>query len=218
MAALGLTAVAEGKAGLLAIWRRLLIWRVGLGWYLFALGGTAVFVLAALGLFHLVGSTAEFTFNDPAQWYLTIPIFFYVLFFSVLGEEIGWRGYALPRLQVRYGPLLASLIIGLLWGAWHLPLFWLPGNFHQTIPLCLFLLQSVALATIYTWLYNHTQGSLLIVHLFHAASNVTLGLLPVLPIDTNGDLTPLWLTVGLLWAFTIIVVTISDPFPTRPSP
>jgi membrane protease YdiL (CAAX protease family) len=146
--ALGLTAVLEGRSGLAVIWQRLWRWRVGPGWYLFALGGTAVFVLAALGLYRLVGSTAEFTFNDPAQWYLIIPIFFYVLFFSVLGEEIGWRGYALPRLQARFGPLLASLTIGLVWGAWHLPLFWLPGNFHQSIPLSLFLLQSVALATI----------------------------------------------------------------------
>jgi membrane protease YdiL (CAAX protease family) len=213
--ALTLTAVVEGRAGLLAIWRRLLIWRVGLGWYLFALGGTAVFVLVALGLYRLAGGDAELVFNDPAQWYLIIPIFFYVLFFSVLGEEIGWRGYALPRLQVRYGSLLASLIIGVIWSAWHLPLFWLPGNFHQTIPLSLFLLQSVALAVIYTWLHNNTQGSLLIAHLFHAASNVTLGVLPILPMDTSGDLAPLWLTVALLWVFTIsitILTRIQTPF------
>lgn len=209
VAALGLTAVAEGKAGLLAIWRRLLIWRVGLGWYLFALGGTAVFVLAAIGIYRL-GGGAKLIYNDPAQWYLIIPVFFYVLFFSVLGEEIGWRGYALPRLQARYGPLVASLIIGIIWGAWHLPLFWLPGNFHQTIPLSLFLLQSVALAIIYTWLYNRTKGSLLIAHLFHAASNVTLGVLPILPADTGGELTPLWLTVDLLWIFAIVIATLSS--------
>lgn len=209
IAALALTAVLEGRSGLSAIWRRLLIWRVGPGWYLFALGGTAVFVLAALGLYRLAGGDAELVFNDPAQWYLIIPIFFYVLFFSVLGEEIGWRGYALPRLQARYGSLLASLIIGILWGAWHLPLFWLPGNFHQTIPLSLFLLQSVALAIIYTWLYNNTKGSLLIAHLFHAASNVTLGVLPILPMDTGGDLAPLWLTIGLLWLFTIVITILS---------
>jgi hypothetical protein len=131
----------------------------------------------------------------------------------VLGEEIGWRGYALPRLQARYGSLLASLIIGFTWGAWHLPLFWLPGNFHQTIPPTLFLLQSVALAIIYTWLYNQTKGSLLIAHLFHAASNVTLGVLPVLPTDTGGDLTPLWLTVGLLSVFTIVVVILLTQTP-----
>lgn len=213
IAALALTAVLEGRSGLRAIWRRLLIWRVGPGWYLFALGGTAVFVLAALGLYRLAGGDAELVFNDPAQWYLIIPIFFYVLFFSVLGEEIGWRGYALPRLQARYGSLLASLIIGVLWGTWHLPLFWLPGNFHQTIPLSLFLLQSVALAIIYTWLYNNTKGSLLIAHLFHAASNVTLGVLPILPMDTGGDLTPLWLTVGLLWLFTIVITILSTRTP-----
>ena len=102
-----------------------------------------------------------------------------------------------------------SLIIGVIWGAWHLPLFWLPGNFHQTIPLSLFLLQSVALAVIYTWLHNNTKGSLLIALLFHTASNVTLGVLPVLPMDTGGDLVPLWLTVGLLWGFTIVITILS---------
>lgn len=213
VAALGLTAVAEGKAGLRDIWRRLWLWRVGVGWYLFSLGGTAVFVLAAIGIYRLGGGSAALVFNDPAQWYLVIPVFFYVLFFSVLGEEMGWRGYALPRLQARYGPLVASLIIGFIWSAWHLPLFWLPGNFHQTIPLSLFLLQSVALAIIYTWLYNRTKGSLLITHLFHAASNVTLGVLPILPTDTGGELTPLWLTVGLLWVFTIVIAALTIRLP-----
>lgn len=205
MAALLLTAVTKGRSGLLALWQRMLIWHVGLRWYLFSFGGTAVFVLAAIGLYRL-GGGAALTFNDPAQWYLIIPTFLYVLVFSVLGEEIGWRGYALPRLQIRHSPFISSLIIGVLWGLWHWPLFWMPGNFHREIPLTLFMLQSIALAIIYTWLYNHTQGSLLIAHLFHAASNTTLGVLPVLPIDTGGDLTPLWLTVGLLWIFTIILL------------
>lgn len=213
VAALGLTTAAEGKAGLRDIWRRLWLWRVGLGWYVFSLGGTAVIVLIALCLYRLGGGGENLIFNDPSQWYLIIPIFFYVLFFSVCGEETGWRGYALPRLQARYGSLLASLIIGFIWGAWHLPLFWLPGNFHQTIPLTLFLLQSVALAIIYTWLYNHTKGSLLIAHLFHAASNVTLGVLPVLPTDTGGDLIPLWITVALLSVLTIVVAILLSRTP-----
>ena len=208
-AALALTAAAEGRAGSRAIWRRLWLWRVGVGWYLFSLGGTAVFVLAAIALYRLGGGRAELVFNDPAQWYLIFPVFFYVLFFSVLGEEIGWRGYALPRLLARYGWLPASIILGLVWSVWHLPLFWLPGDFHQTIPLGLFLLQSVALAILYTWLYQHTKGSLLIAHLFHTASNVTLGLLPVLPMDTGGDVTPLWITVALLCAFTVVVTAVS---------
>ena len=73
------------------------------------------------------------------------------------------------------------------------------------------MLQIIAFSIIYTWMYNNTRGSLLIVHLFHAASNVTLGMLPVLPMDTGGDLRPLWLAVGLLWAFTIAIVTIFGP-------
>lgn len=207
LAALTLTTREEGRAGLRRLWQRLWRWRVGGGWYLFSFTGTAVVVLAALALYRAGGGSAPLTFNDPAQWYLIIPVFFYVLFFSVLGEEIGWRGYALPRLQKCYGPTSASLIIGLVWVCWHLPLFWTPGNFHQELPFTLFLLQGIALSFLYTWLMNGTGGSLLLPHLFHAASNTTLGVLPVLPMDTGGSLVPLWLTVVLLWVCTLAVWT-----------
>ncbi len=113
--------------------------------------------------------------NDPAQWYMIIPAFFQILFFSVLGEEIGWRGYALPLMQKKIGPFLSSIFLGLIWGLWHLPLFWMDGNFHSDIPISLFLLQSIALALILTWLYNRTSESLFTVHIFHAASNTFFG-------------------------------------------
>ncbi|MEA2046534.1 MAG: CPBP family intramembrane glutamic endopeptidase [Euryarchaeota archaeon] len=138
-------------------------------------------------------------------------VFLYVLFFSVLGEEIGWRGYALPELQANHSALTASLIIGVIWGLWHVPLWWMRGNLHQDIPLTLFMLQIIALSIIFTWMYNNTRGSLLIVHLFHAAVNTTVGVLLILPMDTNSDLGPLWLAVGLFWAFTIAIVAIFGP-------
>ena len=207
LSALLLTLITNGRAELRALLKRLLIWRVGIFWYLFGFLGTAIIGLLAMGLhFLLEGAIPEF--KDPAQWYLVIPVFLYVLFFSVLGEEIGWRGYALPRLQADHNALAASLIVGVIWGFWHVPLWWMRGNFHQMIRLTLFVAQIVALAILYTWIYNNTQGSLLIAHLFHAASNTTLGVLPILPMDTNGDLRPLWLTVGLLWVFTIAIVAL----------
>ncbi len=205
LAALALTAGEKGRAGVRQLWQQLGHWRVGLGYYLFSFAGTAIVVSMALALYRVGGGSAPLSFNDPAQWYLVFPIFFYVLLFSVLGEEVGWRGYALPHLQKCYGPTLASLVIGVVWVLWHLPLFWTPGNFHREIPFSLFLLQGIALSFLYTWLVNGTGGSLLLPHLFHAASNVTLGLLPVLPMNAGGSLTPLWLTVGLLWIVTLVV-------------
>ena len=210
LAALLLTLINGGKAGIRALLKRLLIWRVSVGWYLFSFLSTAAVALMAIALHVRLGGEAP-KFNDPAQWYLVIPVFLYVLFLSVLGEEIGWRGFALPRLQTRYGALGASLILGVVWGFWHLPLFWMKGDFHHEIPVTLFLLNSVALSILYTWMFNHTRGSLLMPHLFHAASNTTLGVLPILPMDTGGDTRPMWLAVGLLWMFAIAIVVSSGP-------
>ena len=208
LSALILTALREGRTGLRDLFRKFLIWRVSPAWYAVALLSTAVLVLAALGIHRATGGAAP-RFHDVAELYLVIPIFAYVLFFSVLGEETGWRGYAQPKLQKKWGALGASLAIGLVWGVWHLPLFWIPGNFHGDIPLTLFILQDIALSVVLAWLYNSTGGSLLIVHLLHAASNTTLGILPILPQDTGGDVRPLWIAVGLLCAlaFAIAVKT-----------
>lgn len=210
LAALLMTAKENGRKGLQELLRRLLAWRVGVLWYVFSFVATAVVVMAAIGIHIGMGGDVP-QFNDPKQLYLVLPIFAYVLFLSVLGEEIGWRGYALPRLQKRQSALAASLIIGVMWGMWHLPEFWMEDNFHQEIPLSLFLLQDVALSIVMTWLYNGTGGSLLIVHLFHAASNTTLGVLPILPMDTGGELRPLWIAVGLLWFVAIIIVLVNGP-------
>lgn len=208
IAALVLTVVSEGRTGLRTLLRGFLRWRVKPGWYLLTFLATAAVVLAAIGIHVAIGGTVP-AFNDPAQLYLVIPIFAYVLLLSVLGEETGWRGYALPRLQAKWGALQASLVIGVVWGVWHLPLFWMAGGFHHEIPLWLFILQDVALSIVLTWLYFGSGGSLLLVHLFHAASNTTLGILPILPQDTGGDLRPLSVAVVLLCvtAFVIVVAT-----------
>jgi len=208
VAALLLTGVLDGRAGLAGLWKRMLIWRVHPGWYAFAFLGTAVVALGAIGIHIWMGGGA-LQFNDPAQLYLVVPVFVYVLVLSVAGEETGWRGYALPRLQERWGALPASLVIGVVWGVWHLPLFWMPGNFHTEIPFGLFLLQDVALSVVITWLFNRTGGSLLLVHLFHAASNTTIGVLPVLPQDTSGSLRPLWIAVGLLVLVAAVIAVAS---------
>jgi len=210
VAALLLTGITQGRRGLSALGKRLLNWRVSILWYLFSFFSTAVVALLAIGLHAALGGVVG-PFNDPAQLYLVVPAFLYVLFTSVIGEEIGWRGYALPRLQASHSALGASLILGLVWGLWHAPLFWMAGNFHQHIPLSLFLFQIVGFSVLYTWLYNNTRGSLLMPHLFHAASNTTLGVLPILPSASYDETRPLWLAVGLLWVLVVAVVAIYGP-------
>ena len=208
--ALALTAAREGRSGLRALGERLLVWRVSIFWYLFSFLSTAAASLAAIGLHVLLGGEAG-EFNDPAQLYLVVPAFLYVLFTSVLGEEIGWRGYALPRLQMRLSALGASVMLGLIWGIWHLPLFWMAGNFHQHIPVSLFLLQTTGFSVLYTWMWNNTRGSLLMAHLFHAASNTTLGVLPILPTSAYPTTRPLWLGVGFLGLMVAAVVAVYGP-------
>jgi membrane protease YdiL (CAAX protease family) len=210
LAALIILAITQGKSGLREIGRRLLIWRVGFGWYLVIFLGTAVIILPAIGIHLLLGGDG-LEWNDPSQWYLILPAFLQVLILGVLGEEIGWRGFALPRLQRPLNALWASLVLGAVWALWHLPLFWMAGDFHSEIPFGLFLLQELGLTILFTWVYNNTRGSLLLANLFHAASNVAIGVLPVIPADAGGSLRPLWLSVGLLIVVTVAIVAIYGP-------
>jgi membrane protease YdiL (CAAX protease family) len=210
LSALALTIWQSGWDGL----RRLLQfrWRVKAIWYLISLLGTPMVMLAAITLQVALGGDWP-QYVDPnhmvtslAQWPIVIIVFLYVFVFTSLGEEIGWRGYALPRLQAQFSPFVASLILGLVWAFWHLPLFWMVGNFHQQIPLTWFILQVVGSTFLYTWMYNRSDGSLWIMLIFHTASNAAIGLLPILPLDNGGSLRPLWLVVALLWLLVGLVL------------
>jgi membrane protease YdiL (CAAX protease family) len=129
---------------------------------------------------------------------------------SAVGEEIGWRGYALPRLQARRTALTASLVIGSLHGLWHLPL-WLSGQHEHPLSVYpAFLIQAVALAVIYTWLYNSTKGSLLLVVLFHMATNAPLTLV-LLPLGIENWVLPFWLMAGFTVVAALVVVAVFGP-------
>ena len=210
LAALVLIGFERGKSGFRELGTMLTRWRVSWIWYAVSLAAPALVIIAALGIYQGLGGSG-LEYNDPAQWYLVFPMFFYILFTSVLGEEIGWRGYAFPRLINAVSPLGASLVLGLIWGLWHLPLFWMPWDFHSEMAFLPFLIQVLASSVIYGWIYMNTQGSLLIIHLFHTASNASAGLLPVLPISTGGDMRPFWLAVGLLTALAVLIVLWGGP-------
>ena len=128
---------------------------------------------------------------------------------SALGEEIGWRGYALPRLQAGRSALGASLILGVLWGLWHLPL-WLTGAPGRTpILYAAFVVSTIALSVILTWAYNSTGGSPLLVVLLHATANLPLTLL-LEPLGSRAML-PFLLFVGLMVVAAIVVVIVAGP-------
>lgn len=160
-----------GKEGLKALFRPLLRWRVHLVWYGVALLGPVVlFGGAALVESLWAGKVAGLKAIEP--WFAIFPAFVGNLLINTW-EEVGWRGFALPRLQARYNAVLAASTVGLLWGLWHLPLFWTQGHPFYAEPFALIgiMVQSV----LYAWLYNRAKGSLLLVSLFHAAINTVGG-------------------------------------------
>lgn len=170
IAAVIVTQVVHGKSGVQDLFKTLIQWRVGLVWYIAAVFGPLFILLAGQLLTNLLGFSATTT---QAQGDL-IPLAISALIMALLAnpwEELGWRGFALPRLQKRYDAVLATLIVGVLWGLWHLPLFFWIGNPMSGYPFLPWFIGTVAGALIYTWLYNSTKGSVLLVALFHVALN-----------------------------------------------
>lgn len=99
-----------------------------------------------------------------------VPVFLLYLL-RVVPEDAAWGGFALPRLQARRDALISGLIVGMLWALWHLPLLLTEDNVMSAYPLIPYLLYVIGLSPLYTWLFNSTGGSVLVVTVFHAASN-----------------------------------------------
>lgn len=200
MAALLLTAWSRGGAGIRSLLRRMLQWQVGARWYAFAISYIFFIKLSAALIYRLVtGAWPRFG---------TTPL--YIILFAILlstpfqsGEEIGWRGYALPRLAARFGLARASVLLGVVWALWHLPLFFVAeaDTYHQSF--FVYLLQVTALSVTFAWLWQRTGGSLLLTMLMHAAVNNGKDIVPsATPGGTStfgltASLTA-WLTVAML--------------------
>lgn len=201
LVALGLTARAEGSTGVRALLGRIFEWQVPARWYVFAIGYIPVIKLAA-ALVHRM-ATGEWPRFGNEPWYL-IPFALMISTPVQAGEEIGWRGYALPRLATRFGLGGASILLGLIWAFWHLPQFFIREADTYGQSFLVYLLQVTAISVAMAWLYARTNGSLLLVMLMHAAVNNTKDIVPsALPGATNpfGLSASLlaWLTVTLLW-------------------
>src|SRR5215218_1794958 len=208
LAAFVMTGVTEGRAGVRRFLRRFVLWRVGLGWYLFALLGIPV--IAVLSVVVIPGVLGSFQGLGALAPLSVLGVFVYVFFLGgALGEEPGWRGFALPRLQALHGPLVRSLILGPLWGLWHLPLFFTPWNVLTTFNLVVFVLATTCLAIMYTWVFNNTKGSVLMAILIHATFNwstVPLGTLFPAPILEDYGLLPILGGFGVL-ALLLVALT-----------
>lgn len=160
----------RGKAGVVALFKRYTIWRFSIGWYLLALLLMPIIYMIALvvTLLSTHGSLSNLFFANSPLFILVAYVYLMVI---NSGEEIGWRGFALPLLQsVLPGPVTAGLVLGLIWGLWHLPLYINPEV--ATMPYPLFIVLTVGLSLIYTHLFNRSTGSLWTVVMLHAATDV----------------------------------------------
>jgi membrane protease YdiL (CAAX protease family) len=158
--------------------------------------------------------------HSPAtgQWMLVILNFFLVLLVGgPLGEELGWRGFALPILQRRLDWRLASLMLGLLWGLWHLPLFYISGTAQSGMPPWLFMVSAMASSVVFAWLFNRTAGSVLPVLVLHTAVNAWPLVIPVMVMPDGSNLRSFGLVVGILatMALTLMVTTGTEENPYR---
>jgi membrane protease YdiL (CAAX protease family) len=168
--------ITEGKQGWLNLRSRIKQVRAGWQWYVFILLGIPALIL--IGILVLPGALVSFQ-GLPQFFLVKYPFLFVLVFFGggPLGEEIGWRGFALPRMQSRYGPLKATLLLGVLWTFWHLEDFLTsaqlggPGTGFSafTFHLPVFFLMVMALNIIVTWVFNNTRGSVFIAILLHAS-------------------------------------------------
>jgi membrane protease YdiL (CAAX protease family) len=131
------------------------------------------------------------------------------LLLEATGEEIGWRGYALPRLQANLSALTSALIVGVMWALWHLPLFFIAGLPQTLLPFVLFLVWIVSQSVIFTWVYNGTQGSLLFAIVLHAAINLSIQLFSIMPAEETDPTLPFTVLafLGLIAAGAVAALT-----------
>ena len=206
--ALALTACGEGRAGVARLLARIGRWHVGAHLYLFAISYMAATKLFA-ALVHRIATGVWPSFGDTP-----VPLMLGAILVSTwvqAGEEVGWRGYALPRLATLLGLGGASVLLGVMWALWHLPLFFLHGSGSDGQSFPIYLLHVTALSVAMSWLYWKTEGSLLLVMLMHASVNNTTGIVPaalpnaVAPMSFEGTLVA-WVTVAVSSAVAALLL------------
>jgi membrane protease YdiL (CAAX protease family) len=182
-------------------------WKVGIRWYVIAISPLFIAFLSS-GMFITLGGSPV-TPEKPVVFPLLMS-FFLTLITGAMGEELGWRGFLLARLQLKLNALISSLIVGVIWALWHLPLWTLPGYGWDTIPYWAFALSAISSSVLFTWVLNNTGGSLVMATIIHLTMNFgmgAVGILGFLPSPGTG-----WIIASILFAiYAIIIVLITGP-------
>lgn len=179
-------------------------WRTGLEWWAVALLVAPILSLVGYGVYLAATGSSFGLASDPiVVVYLTL--FFYILLLrGGFGEEMGWRGYALPQLLEEYNTTIAALLIGVGWAAWHLPLFFIQGT-RQSGSFALYLVGVIGLSIILSWLYTRSRGSVLLTTVFHAQWNVfDSGAL--FSVGGEASLVGPGASVLVIWLFAVVLI------------
>lgn len=182
--------------------------------YLVSIFGIAMLYPLSVLVFTLVGNAALVAagVSTLVALFWQIPVLYPIILVigGPLGEEIGWRGFVLPRFLKQTTPLMAGLECGILWAVWHLPLFWLPGSSQTGMPLPLFVLEVLAVSVIFTWIYLRSSRSLLAILLAHTSFNVA-GYLVSVAYPGLQESVPFNLTLTLVLTVCALVLIATDP-------
>ena len=198
-----LIALTTGRTGLRQLIINQMTLRFGVQWYLSAFLVIPVIALIAIGLRTLFGGPDLELFRSSL-----FPKIVLILIIS-LGEEFGWRGYALPRLQVRLNALQASLVLGVLWGLWHFPGFLAGTGVPEDMPFYVFMLWVIPATVLITWVYNNSRSVVTAIAM-HTSANFSFGFFYLTP-HATGETATFWIFIGLLWAAVIAVVIVFGP-------
>ncbi len=192
---------------------RCLNWRIGWRWFAFAFALPPAVMLLALAIHSALGGAMPvFTAADHIP--LAIANFGLVLLIGgPLGEEFGWRGYAMPALADKLGWRAASLVVGIIWGLWHLPLFFMASTAQSHMPIPLFMLNILAGSVVFGWLSERTARSVLPALTLHTSLNAWAGILIIVPTATTGGAYAV--VTGLLLIVALVLLLTAD---TKVSP
>ena len=201
LAAILISALTEGRKAVADLFRRIVRWRVGIQWYAVVILLPVAISFAAAGISWLFG--APLPASEKWQGWRELPErFLFIFLFIGLGEEPGWRGYMLEKLQIRRSALNATMILAPLWAIWHLPLI---GNEFPPSLVPQFLIALFAATVLSTWIYNRTRGSILLPMMFHATVN-SIGAGFLFPMFSGVDLMRLWWIQSILWLLVSLVI------------
>ena len=207
-----MTATTEGREGVRRLLGRLVLWRVGFRWYLFALLGVPLIMLLGTMVYSMSLPNLG-ALGGPSYLLSYLASFAFVtLLGGPLFEEIGWRGFALPRMERLQGPLLASVILGVMWALWHLPEFLVPtwaasSGGGGIVGIALFPLTAITFTIVITWVFNNTRASVLLAILVHSSIDTfTLPLAAIFPAWAIASALPLTIGFGVV-AVVLIVLT-----------